>query len=261
VSALSWLTNLKYLDLSGCTGLTDVSALSGLTNLEYLDLSGCAAIRNLSGLSELGNLVWLKLSRCTGLTNLSGLSGLTNLKWFCIFGCTGLSYIDSFPDSLLELRLCHLNLRPYGFTTDLLKYVRERERRRRHSPTFLYMPPFPRNLENLDLSGSKGFKSYQEIGELENLKKLSIADCRNFVVMPDLRHCDRLEYFDLRGTSFVTGLGERLVEDAATFGDRDSVVALLNAIQRKGEKTSGKRGRNGNRSRDGQRPAKRARRS
>ena len=48
VPLLEGLTGLQGLDLSGCTGLTDLAPVAGLTGLQGLDLSGC------TGLTDIG---------------------------------------------------------------------------------------------------------------------------------------------------------------------------------------------------------------
>ncbi|EHK4067815.1 leucine-rich repeat domain-containing protein [Listeria monocytogenes] len=78
ISALSGLTNLKYLSLSG-NQISDISALSGLTNLKYLDLNS-NQISDVSPLAGLTNLTtYLGLMR-NQISDISALSGLINLR-------------------------------------------------------------------------------------------------------------------------------------------------------------------------------------
>jgi internalin A len=229
---------LWSLDLTGCTGLTDVSGLSGLTNLWSLDLTGCTGLTDVSGLSGLTNLWRLNLSGCTGLTGLFGLSGLTKLNVLDVSGCTGLKFIYKFPDSLLILKLCNLNLRPNGFTDDILRYVMRRECRRQPQPEFLYMSPLPISLQRLDLSGCSGFERYPEIGKLLELQILDLCNCKDLVFLPDLCRSRYIGRLNLRGTRFVDGLNEDLIIMAGKeYGSNSDVVALLDAIRRKDKVT------------------------
>ena len=85
-SALSSLTNLTVLDLSG-TGVSDISALSGLTNLTELYLAYTGILdAHLSVLSVLTKLQTLDLSY-NSISNISVLSGLTNLDSLNLYYC------------------------------------------------------------------------------------------------------------------------------------------------------------------------------
>ena len=83
LSAIAQLPKLKTLSLSGCT-LTDVSALSPLVTLESLDLSG-NVISDISSLSSLTAIKSLNLSSNT-LTTIAPLASMESLETLDITG-------------------------------------------------------------------------------------------------------------------------------------------------------------------------------
>ncbi|MFL0194337.1 leucine-rich repeat domain-containing protein [Clostridium sp. WILCCON 0269] len=85
ISALSGLTKLQYLNLSG-NQISDINALSGLTKLRYLNLFS-NQISNINALSELTKLQYIDLS-CNKINDISVLKELiqnplvaTNLRF------------------------------------------------------------------------------------------------------------------------------------------------------------------------------------
>ncbi|MBE6954293.1 MAG: tetratricopeptide repeat protein [Ruminococcaceae bacterium] len=77
LTAISSLTSLKELNLSGC-GVANVSSLQGLTQLKVLDLADNSIV-TISALSRLTELTALHLSG-NAITDISSLSSLTGLK-------------------------------------------------------------------------------------------------------------------------------------------------------------------------------------
>jgi hypothetical protein len=79
LDGFQYLTNLSYLNLSGCGQISDLSPLAGLTSLSSLDLSYCGQISDLSplaGLTTLSSLILYGCERVHDLTVLSKLKGL-----------------------------------------------------------------------------------------------------------------------------------------------------------------------------------------
>lgn len=80
---MSALGNLEYLDLRR-NRLTadDLPALSGLSKLYYLDLSGNSLEGNIDALSGLSSLTWLSI-RDNAITDISALKdmSLTSFYW------------------------------------------------------------------------------------------------------------------------------------------------------------------------------------
>ncbi|KAH8607483.1 putative leucine rich repeat protein (LRRP) [Trypanosoma vivax] len=109
VSPLSVLSSLRTLGLSHCTGITDVSPLSELSSLRTLGLSHCTGITDVSPLSVLSSLRMLDLSHCTGITDVSPLSELSSLRTLDLSHCTGITDVSPLSElsSLRTLDLSH----------------------------------------------------------------------------------------------------------------------------------------------------------
>ena len=109
ISALSSLTNLRYLDIRSDL-VSDISVLSGLTKLKLLRLEGYLEMS--LALPErrrrLPNLEWLRL-QSNSVSDISPLSGLTNLR---VLGFQSNSVSDISPLSGLT------NLRSLGFQSN-----------------------------------------------------------------------------------------------------------------------------------------------
>ena len=86
---ISVLSNIHTLDLSWCTGITDVSALS---KVHTLDLSWCNSITDVSAL---GNVHTLKLACCKGITDVSALGKVHTLDLTCCTGITDVSALGN----------------------------------------------------------------------------------------------------------------------------------------------------------------------
>jgi hypothetical protein len=122
------LKNLRYLDLSGCTNLTELpnsfsellhlqylslqycinlsipmDILGEISTLEYVDFKGCAKLVHLpEGMANQRSLMYLDLKFCFELKTLPDLSNLVNLKFLNIDGCVKLE-----TPNLECLRLLH----------------------------------------------------------------------------------------------------------------------------------------------------------
>lgn len=70
-----------------CPNLRNLDALSGLTGLQTLELSGCTQLRNVDGLRGLTGLQNLKLIFCTELQDVDALKNLTGLQELDLRGC------------------------------------------------------------------------------------------------------------------------------------------------------------------------------
>lgn len=125
--------NIKYLDMSDCTKITNFSKLAGFSNLEELDLSSLPELKDISFLGSLNKLRVLNLSE-TGIETLenfpvlpnlevlalkmdrfrtlNGLEGCTKLHDLVLWGCTNLdniSVVKNFKElRCLDLDSCNL---------------------------------------------------------------------------------------------------------------------------------------------------------
>ena len=60
---LGLLRVLRYLNLSGCTGVGDLAPLVGLSHLKYVHLTGCIGVQDVRPLAVLSQLATLNLSQ------------------------------------------------------------------------------------------------------------------------------------------------------------------------------------------------------
>ena len=74
------------LDLTGCTGITNVSALGGVHTLNLSHRTGIIDV------SALGGVHTLNLFGCTGITDVSALGGVHTLF---LYGCTGITDVSA----------------------------------------------------------------------------------------------------------------------------------------------------------------------
>lgn len=176
LAALSEMPNLKSLDLSLATGLTDdcVRRLEQLP-LESLNLSNSTAITDaaLASIERLPNLKSLDLSGCTkvrgqGLANLQTLEHLENLN---LSGCTGIGSGDiEHLGALVQLKSLTLG--------DMHRLAYDRLARpgpNRPSPLLRLQ-----QLESLDFSDTRRFFGNDNLPvlmELPNLRNLNVRGC------------------------------------------------------------------------------------
>lgn len=85
------LKDLQTLDLSGCTGLTNVASLGKLPSLDGLQMWGCTNVTDLTGLGGIKHLRSLWAGGCLKLRTLNGIEGATNLTYLNVDGCSGLT--------------------------------------------------------------------------------------------------------------------------------------------------------------------------
>ncbi|TVU39602.1 hypothetical protein EJB05_13029, partial [Eragrostis curvula] len=162
--------NLLYLDLSGCTRLTQVPASVGtLHNLAALNLSCCYSLHTLSmALGSLQSLQILVLSCCHKLQNLPVL--LCNLPILRLLDLSGCSSLEVLPNSLINLGCLEiLNLSDCKALKELPQ-------------------PFSRlqELKYLNLSGCHGIDLHVEyLRKLVNLKCLTLSPHANIQGFPN----------------------------------------------------------------------------
>ena len=94
VDALSGLTSLRCLLLSGTPALQNLDALKGLTDLQRLQLNDCPSLQNLDALKSLSGLQTLQLPDCRALQNLDVLNGLPSLQHLDLSGCPQFIKVD-----------------------------------------------------------------------------------------------------------------------------------------------------------------------
>ena len=193
ISALSGLTTLTNLDLSGNENLRDISALSDLKALTKLNLSHNRNLTDLSPLSNLIELTELDLSFHSMLTDISALSGLTNLKILNLSGKWGESRHS-------ELRYPAEELPSYYGISELSD-----------------ISPLSKlnRLTDLDLSWNENLRNISALSNLKTLRKLDLSGTRNLTDFSPLSNLVGLEKLylsydynltDINTLSFLTGL-------------------------------------------------------
>ncbi|XP_034680122.1 disease resistance protein RUN1-like isoform X2 [Vitis riparia] len=98
------MKELKSIDLSHSTHLTETPNFSGVVNLEQLILQGCISLRRLHpSIGVLNKLKLLNLRNCKMLKSLpEGVGNLTSLQLFYLSGCRKL---ENFPNNLGKLQM------------------------------------------------------------------------------------------------------------------------------------------------------------
>ena len=151
VSPLGKLTQLKGLNLTGMSGLSDISALARLTQLKWLFL-GSTGVSDVSALAHLTQLARLTLYH-TGVSDVSALAHLTKLEWLSL-GWTGVSDVSALAHLT---KLVTLDLWGTG-VSDVSALARLT------------------NLEQLDLRDT-AVSDVSALARLTNLEQLDLKDC------------------------------------------------------------------------------------
>ncbi|MED6173527.1 hypothetical protein PIB30_060289 [Stylosanthes scabra] len=217
-----WIPNLNWLDLSGCTNLSQVhSSIGILTQLAYLNLrncsnlvsidlnpeynlcslrvlnlSGCTKLENTTDFTGLSNLEYLDLEKCTSLSEVpESIGALVMLKFFSLRGCINLVQLPASVNNLtclqnLDLHDCfklmNLPLRQITISSPNLRYL-----------IFLDLGSCKINvipdaigdlkcLERLNLQGSRIQSLPETIKSLSCLAYLNLSDCHELVELHDL---------------------------------------------------------------------------
>lgn len=198
------LTQLTYLNLSGCCGLTKLpESFGNLTSMLYINLSGCSGIKSLpKSFGNLTNAVHVNLSGCHGLDDLpqsfcklrnleyldlsfcpclreltTALSGLTNLQHLnlsnpCYYSVEHKDHLEQLQDVWIKLtKLQYLNLSM--FMNPISCYLPEGE-----SVNCIQSINGLSSLEHLDLSHNIFIVDLPEcLGDLSKLHTLHLSGC------------------------------------------------------------------------------------
>lgn len=197
-SALGELSNLTYLDLSGCYDIADISFLRNLTELVYLDLN-TNNISNLSTLSKLTKLEYLNLNAVFdkgfshSIEDISVLRNMVNLKELHLYGnriadlsplknLASLEVLDLGNNNIKNLsalsgltQLTTLNLGnhfPEQTQRDWWGQVKNRNRVNDLSPLSGLV-----NLAELNLRNCEVIEDLSPLADLESLSILNLENC------------------------------------------------------------------------------------
>ena len=110
ISCLASLVGLQSLDLSGCSGLSDISWLAGLTELQSFDLKS-TRVSNISPIARMSKLRNLNLSLNRLLSDISPVINLTELRYLDLTS-TGISNIAALAglERLVSLSLKYTSI-------------------------------------------------------------------------------------------------------------------------------------------------------
>ncbi|MED6170782.1 hypothetical protein PIB30_034358 [Stylosanthes scabra] len=192
-----WCTNLKRLDLSGCTNLQKVHPSIGLLErLVYLNLRDCNSLVSLNfgddcKLHKIGkyarffNLEYLDLEKCTSLAKLhESVWALGKLRSLSLRGCTRLK---EGPDGIGWM--ASLQILDFQGCSKLseLQLVRSKNKRAKLCTTVgksITSSLVPEALTFLNLGFSNIWKLPDDIGELRGLERLNLQGSK-FCSLPD----------------------------------------------------------------------------
>ncbi|OWM88348.1 putative disease resistance protein At4g19050 [Punica granatum] len=195
---------LEYLHLSGAVALAEIEdeSFEHLSGLKVLDLSE-TKVEKLPSLSGLGNLRKLLLRSCGSLRTLPGMKGLSRLEELEISGSSSLTKLD------LE-HLNHKNLRKLTLAccAHLIEIPSLKDLQKLEildlwdcaslsviqDSSFEHMS----RLQRLDLSGTN-IEELPSLLNLRNLRHLLLRNCANLKSLPGLESLTMLRDIDLCG--------------------------------------------------------------
>jgi len=243
-SALSELSGLTSLDLSGCYEFSDISGLSALSGLTELNLSMCTNISSIQALSELSNLTTLSLAFCDNISSLGALSGLSSLTSLDISGCSNISSIEALSglSNLTSLNMSYCrNINNIDVLSGLnhlaildLSYC---EAVNLESLSGLS------ELTELNVAGVKAAHDMSNLAvfsEVPNLTKLTISDqdeygtSTDFSILGNIQKLDTLKitgyYVDINALTELSQLTTLDLSNISVDGDMDSLVNALSQM-------------------------------
>ena len=208
IRTLSGLINSDILDLSGCISVTDISSLAGLSNLQSLNLSGCEWLTDISSLAGLSNLQSLKLDRCYSLTDISSIAGLSNLQSLDLSWCRSLTDISGLS-GLLNMQT--LNLSNCDSITDIsclsgLLNLKTLNLSYCDSITDIICLSGLLNLQSLNLSKCKLLKNISSLSGLLHLQTLDLYGCELLTDISSLAGLLNLQTLNLRFCKSLTDI-------------------------------------------------------
>lgn len=173
--------NLKSLNLTGCSNISDLSILMTASNLRKLNVSLCDKIQDLGPLMLL-DLEELEIGGCYRIVNLEPLTMCANLKKLNLSGCVKINDVSmlSACTSLRELDL--------SVVTDS------------HGLNFLSSLGV---LEELSLTYCPDLNSLASLAECKKLQKLNMSNSKHITDISPLIECTALQELKIFGCKGV----------------------------------------------------------
>jgi hypothetical protein len=224
-AGLKSLPRLRRLKLTGRREIRDFSEVGELSNLEWLFLDSCTGLSDGRVIDRLGLLSVLSLNKCANLSDLDWLGSLVNLKTLSLNGCHGTSI--SFCRNLPKLQTLRAGLvegvsdfLPVSACDDLWRLEISLSQGRAQP---MNLPPLKR-LRSLTLRGSVtvadlasisgcdsisklvahhvvGLVDLSVISAFKNLRTLRLIDCPELVSVAGLWDLEHLTVLDLQGSA------------------------------------------------------------
>ncbi|XP_050365644.1 disease resistance protein RPV1-like [Argentina anserina] len=164
--------NLRTLDLSSCSGLTEFLDFPQCSNIEIIDFCECTSLRQLPLLKDLDKLTRLELAGCS---NLEGCPELPrNIQKLDLSSCSQLTEVPDLSGcpNIEIIDLCHC--------------------------TGLEELPMLKHLDKLTYLELAGCSSLEVCPELpRNIRDLDLSNCSKLIEVPDLSDCPNIENLDL----------------------------------------------------------------
>ncbi|WZZ87390.1 hypothetical protein YC2023_115969 [Brassica napus] len=212
------LTCLDYMDLSESENLKEIPDLSLATNLKTLNLSGCSSLVDLLPLSirNLNKLMTLEMSGCINLKTLPSSINLQSLVSVDLRKC---SELNSFPDistniSDLDLNETAIeeipsNLRLQNLVSLRMERIKSERLWASVQSLAALMTALTPLLTKLYLSNITSLvelpSSFQNLNKLEQLR---ITECIYLETLPTGMNIESLDYLDLSGCTRLRSFPE-----------------------------------------------------
>ncbi|KAF2576222.1 hypothetical protein F2Q70_00002114 [Brassica cretica] len=211
------LTCLDYMDLSESENLKEIPDLSLATNLKTLNLSGCSSLVDLTlSIRNLNKLMTLEMSGCINLKTLPSGINLQSLVSVDLRKC---SELNSFPDistNISDLDLNETAIEEIPSNLHLQNLVSLRMERIKSErlwasvqPLAALMTALTPLLTKLYLSNITSLvelpSSFQNLNKLEQLR---ITECIYLETLPTGMNIESLDYLDLSGCTRLRSFPE-----------------------------------------------------
>ncbi|CAH8256742.1 unnamed protein product [Arabidopsis lyrata] len=185
------LTNLKKMDFSSSRKLKELPDLSNATNLKRLQLNGCTSLVEIpSTIANLHKLEDLVMNSCVNLEVVPTHINLASLERIYMIGCSRLRTFPDMSTNISQLLMSETAVEKVPASIRLwsrLSYVDIRG-----SGNLKTLTHFPESLWSLDLSYTDIEKIPYCIKRIHHLQSLEVTGCRKLASLPELPSSLRL---------------------------------------------------------------------